>query len=677
MSLFRFLATPLAVCAMLAAVPASAATPVTAAIQGTLGATAGGPVADGTYSFEFALYDKGFGGTALWSEPAAKLEVKGGTFSHLLGVTKALSAAQLAGIDQAWLGVKVGGDPEMPRTPLHAVLYALAAEHAANLACSGCVKAEHLHADALKAYAKSAELAKVALTGKFEDLAGGPDLSAYAKTTALAPVATSGKFEDLKGGPDLSAYAKAKELSAVAITGKYADLTEPPALAKVGSACGTGLVVKGLAKDGALECVVALDPNALPADGLNEIANNVLTNQFVDSFAAAGVPIDIPDNSPSAAELTIDVPDIGTAQGLAVHVALANSDIGKILVTLKDPAGKVHTLCGGCGTGPGLDTVFPDKTAVAVGDIAAWAGKNPKGAWTLKVEDKAFLDNKSDGQIKAFEVLVKTLSSKKVGVPGGLQFFGGSAPLACGPNETGLMYLDAKEQKLKFCTGKGYATIASWGFGEQGNPAASCKAVLAGDPKAKTGAYWLDVDGDGGYPPFQNWCDMEFDGGGWTLVWKHSYFEVGNPKPEMYFFTQSLQPCADVKAGWCNVPKKTKAGGTEQMTMATYNTAVVYAYKGPLNAALDLSWQGAILTPPTKVVDLCLDGNGNVPEPENDAQAVPGITFDKWTPGSYTSNCDTDWNKYTTDCRWDNCGLPPAVSATKNHVQHTQLIWVR
>ncbi|MCG8421675.1 MAG: hypothetical protein MJE77_27460 [Proteobacteria bacterium] len=47
---------------------------------------------------------------------------------------------------------------------------------------------------------------------------------------------------------------------------------------------------------------------------------------------------------------------------------------------------------------------------------------------------------------------------------------------------------------------------------------ASCAALRAAGSASSTGVYPLDPDGDGPLAPFDAWCDMDADGGGWTLV---------------------------------------------------------------------------------------------------------------------------------------------------------------
>jgi len=54
-------------------------------------------------------------------------------------------------------------------------------------------------------------------------------------------------------------------------------------------------------------------------------------------------------------------------------------------------------------------------------------------------------------------------------------------------------------------------------LGSQRNPGTTCHHIHQVRPNAPSGSYWI---GPGGSEPFEVYCDMERDGGGWTLVGK-------------------------------------------------------------------------------------------------------------------------------------------------------------
>lgn len=415
-------------------------------IEGVLNSKGGGPVADGSYSIAFSVWDKQADGTKAWSE-TAKVNVKGGAFSHALGSVTPIAVAVFAKLPEAWLGAKVESDPELPRKALHAGAYALVAATAQGIACTGCVGTSALKAD------------------------GNLDLGTYALTAAKVTAQT----------------ATLGSVVAVSFQGDGSKLTGLP-LPK--GQCKTGEVVVGIKADGSLACGGALDLKNLPANALKAISGGALTNQFSDTLTSTKAPVDIKDNFPSGVTDTIDVPDLGIAENLRVHVNIVGtSGIAGLRVLLFDPTygplpvdiskngadlGASYVLHDKSGAGSQLTFTYP-PTKTVKGDLNEWQGKNPKGKWSLVVIDTVFQDNGTDGKLNTWYIEVDTIADKKIQATGtvvvgtGLQLpVVDKPPFACTAKTRGLTYIDKATDQVRICRKSGlWGTFAVFECGNK------------------------------------------------------------------------------------------------------------------------------------------------------------------------------------------------------------------
>ena len=379
--------------------PAVAKVPTSMTVQGGLYAKSGGPVADGKYKILFGLWNAEKSGSMLWSEEQT-VDVAKGEFSVVVGEAKPVSPTTVAGADSVWLSVRVESEAEMPRKRIHSTAFAMVADTAMTahaLQCTGCV--------------------------------------------AWSAMNDSGDIKLLKGSLTVP-VVKAGSVIAGEFVGDGSKLTGLKSVA--GTCSKVGEVVKGVNADGTLVCAASMDPSGLPKDGLDEISNGLLTNQFTDKFASAN-DTPIPDAKAGGVQVSIDVGDVGIAQGLKVTVNLTNSDLSTLRIQLFDPTDKSqgYVLCEPCaGTGvcvpcgskgDGFNVkpfaaTYPDPTATKTGDLGKWIGQNAKGKWDLLVTDTGKrVDTKTDdGVVGSWQIDLLTLSSKKVGVTKALSFADGT-----------------------------------------------------------------------------------------------------------------------------------------------------------------------------------------------------------------------------------------------------------
>ena len=123
------------------------------------------------------------------------------------------------------------------------------------------------------------------------------------------------------------------------------------------------------------------------------------------------------------------------------------------------------------------------------------------------------------------------------------------------------------------------------------------------------------------------------NGGGWTLVWQHSYMEDLPLSTNMTFFSKYYKPCTQHATGWCNIPNKARFNVTEQMIVAYIYKAVMYAYKGLFNRQIDYDWTGGFLFAYRRIIDNCYYNSGTSPNPM--MGSLSGIAFNK-----FQDNCN-------------------------------------
>jgi len=339
------------------------AIPSSLTVQGHLSNAAGQP-ANGNYSLTVTLYDAANAGNSIWADTLT-VTVSGGVFDVALGqdVVNPLLADYFTNNPQMWLGVTVdagpgvgvNGDAELPRQPLTTVGYAFAAQYAAMA----------------------------------ETVSGGVACQNCVDIAALAfdPV-TEAELESALG-----------------------------ALQIPSGSCEDGEAVVAINEDGTISCGPA-GVAVLPPNGLDEISNGLLSNQFVDVATSGETPLDI--NTGVTTQIVF--PDIGTAEDLTVTVdVVTGSDLSGMTIKLIDPELVQYTLYDKDGAGVSFAATFPTPQATQDGDLTTWVGKNPKGTWVLQIID---VNLNAAATLNSWSINLQTLSNKKIASAGDIYMQG-------------------------------------------------------------------------------------------------------------------------------------------------------------------------------------------------------------------------------------------------------------
>ena len=413
----------LAVIAVIAMSLPAAAAPTSIQLQGSLFTSSGLP-ANGKYDLTIGVYDKATAGALIWTGTLSQVTVTSGLFDAVIGP---LTVDDLDGAER-WVEVRVDSETPLPRRPLLAVPYAVMAEEAEGLRCSGCVDGAEIAADAIVgSHIVDGSVGKDDVSFKYAlgDAKGGGAI-AIACTDCIGDAQLSVTYagSTSQGGP----------ASDVACTGPCVSESEVDFPWAVAASPG-GAATK-------LECTGCV--------GGSDIAEGAVTSFHIQNGSVAAADVAFPWAKGTEAN--------GDAAGLTCNGCVGSTELADTLILGGD-----LTVAGGIDVG---------------GELNLGGG--------LKVNGNQVV---------------------------GLRFENSAnAPVTCNAQNAGYAYFDTASKALTICDGAEWTDLLGGSDSTVYRP--SCREILDAGESTGDGLYTIKP----GNAPFDVFCDMTTDGGGWLVL---------------------------------------------------------------------------------------------------------------------------------------------------------------
>lgn len=282
---------------------------------------------------------------------------------------------------------------------------------------------------------------------------------------------------------------------------------------------GNAQALGGFAADAFVQVTDDLPAPSLPADGLNEISNGNMSNEFNGvTYMWDEGPAAIPDfeAGPGVAQAVVMTTESPGSYLTSVAVQTdftitANGDFSLILQPPDLASVPPVTLFSGALT---PDVYTQEWTIGTTPELADLLGTQPAGIWTLAIIDESnnLLGTASSGSLNGFNIAYDVVRSDHVAVAGKIDVQGTvkiGGGMTCGAGDDGTLRWDAASNRLEVCAAGQWNIIWRPMVGSSPeHPGRTCAEVKVANPSAPNADYWIDVDGGDPSNAVQTFCNM-------------------------------------------------------------------------------------------------------------------------------------------------------------------------